>query len=76
MHLPAAAIAAPSQAANQDAVAKSAHLKIKDTLPSDLGEQGWQQGLSGLQAYGSQSESDSSSSGCDRYGSGAVGPFF
>lgn len=67
-HLPAAAIAAPSQAAN--------HLNTKGTLPSDLGDQGFQQGLSGLQAYASQSDSDSSSSGCDRYGSGAVGPFF
>ncbi|KAL0020056.1 hypothetical protein WJX77_011762 [Trebouxia sp. C0004] len=78
-HLPAAVAAnrpAPSQAPNQDAVANSAHPNTKDTLPSDLGDQGFQQGLSGLQAYGSQSESDGSSSGCDRYGSGAVGPFF
>ena len=75
-HLPAAAIAAPSQAANQDAIAKSGHLNTEGTLPSDLGDQGFQQGLSGLQAYASQSDSDSSSSGCDRYGSGAVGPFF
>ncbi len=75
-HLQAAANAAPSQAANQDAVAESPHLKAKHTLPSSLGDLGFQQGLSGLQAYGSQSESDSSSSGCDRYGSGSVGPFF
>ena len=71
-----AGIAAPFEAANQDAVAQSAHSTAKHTLLSDLGDQGFQQGLSGLQAYGSQSESDSSSSGCDRSGSGAVGPFF
>lgn len=59
-----------------DTVAKGAHMKTKHTLPSDLGDQGFQQGLSGLQAYGSQSESNTSGSGCDRYGSDAVGPFF
>jgi len=71
-----AGIAAPFEAANQDAVAQSAHSTAKHTLLSNLGDQGFQQGLSGLQAYSSQSESDSSSSGCDRSGSGAVGPFF
>ena len=75
-HLQVAGTAARFEAANQDAVAQSAHLTAKHTLLSNLGDQGFQQGLSGLQAYSSQSESDSSSSGCDRSGSGAVGPCF
>lgn len=75
-HLQDAGTAAPMEGANQDAVAQSAHLTAKPTLLSNLGDQGFQQGLSGLQAYGSQSESDSSSYGHDCSGSGALGPFF